>query len=185
MHRGSDAPEDRALERHSMKRVSARGSVPFVSVLSVSLFAALSAPAAARAEVTLATAEPSPASSAATVRHERGSLSPAEERRLGEIQRGIGIGTTVTGIAVATAATGYLVVGLGTGQGQGSLAALGPIVVGSAGAGIGLLLSALGVPLWVSGQVRIAHAKEREKVSIVPSFAPVSGGGVAAMSMSF
>ncbi len=88
-------------------------------------------------------------------------------------------------MAVATAATTYMFVSLGTGQGQGSLAALGPVVVGSAGAGLGFLISALGVPLWVAGQVRIARAKESERVSLLPSFTPLAGGGVATLTVGF
>jgi hypothetical protein len=167
-----------------MKRAPSRRFVPFVSVLSVSCLSVLIVPTSALADEP-ADHAPSAPSKAGLVSREREPLSPADERRMGEIQRGIGIGTTVAGIAVGTAATGFMVIGLGTGQGQGSLAALGPIVVGSAGAGLGLLLSALGVPLWVSGQARIAHAKERERVSFVPSFTPVAGGGVASLGVSF
>jgi hypothetical protein len=162
-----------------MKRVLARGLVFVVSGLSV-----LSVPASASADEAPSAAAPTSESTARPVPR-RDALSPVEERRIGEIQRGIGIGTTVAGMAVATAATTYMFVGLGTGQGQGSLAALGPVVVGSAGAGLGFLLSALGVPLWVAGQVRIARAKESERVSLLPSFTPLAGGGVATLTVGF
>ena len=80
-----------------------------------------------------------------------------------------------------------------SGGSGGGLGALGPLMDGGTGMGIGLALGAMGLPLWVHGQRRVGRANdeahEREKtrpsITFAPSFAPVAGGALGGLSASF
>lgn len=88
----------------------------------------------------------------------------------GELQRGLGIGFTALGVA-GFVATG---VHLGTTDLDGDMGAYG-LLVGAVPAGLGLLFSAIGVPLWIEGQSKIDRAREASGGASL-SFVPIAGG---------
>ncbi len=119
----------------------------------------------------------------------------ARERKGAETERGFGIGITLTGIAIGVGSTAYMIVGYATssGGGGGGIGTLGPLVDGGTGMGIGLALGAMGIPLWVHGQRRVARANDeaherenlRPRITFAPSFAPVVGGALGGLSATF
>jgi hypothetical protein len=127
--------------------------------------------------------------------HSLSDLDLVRERNGAAVERGMGIGITLTGIAVGVGSTAYLIVGYArqSGGSGGGLGALGPLMDGGTGMGIGLALGAMGIPLWVHGQRRVGRANdeahEREKthasLTLTPSFAPVAGGALGGLSASF
>lgn len=139
-----------------------------------------------------------PAPRAATKIDPVHALTDAElvrERKGAETERGFGIGITLTGIAIGVGSTAYAIVGFATRSGSGGsgFGAMAALVDGGTGMGIGLALGAMGIPLWVHGQRRVARANdeahEREKLSpritFAPSFAPFVGGAQAGLSATF
>jgi len=72
---------------------------------------------------------------------------------------------------------------LGTGAFSGEYGALGLIIAAVPG-GVGVVFSAIGIPLWIDGQARVNRERERAPTPtakrLVPSLVPLPSGGVVA-----
>lgn len=129
---------------------------------------------------------PSPPVSAPSTELRLGA--PTEEARPdpdeGQVERGVGIGFTVLGGAGIVGGGVYLAVGSASGSFRGDFGALGAIL-GLFPIGVGVVFSAIGIPLWVDGQSRVDRAKKANGLALAPVFSPLPGGALAGFGGAF
>lgn len=150
--------------------------------LTKAIFAAcaltlLAAPSRARAEDTSA---PCPSAAPSPSKDAPAPPDPREADRARSLYMA-GVGTTLVGIGVGAGFTAFTIVGLA----DASLSGLGTSILGGIGVGTGLVISAIGVPMWVAGRARLSRAERASSLSLVPTFAPVAGGAMAGFGATF
>ncbi len=103
----------------------------------------------------------------------------------GSGERTTGIVLTSVGAASFAGAAVFYAYGSSRGSFRGDFGGL-VAAIGLFPLAGGIVFSAIGIPLWVHGQMRLDESRKRKTASwLMPSVAPVPGGGMVGLGGTF